>query len=228
MQRDRLPRHARSRPSNAVSYEKKPFCSHSSFTTRSPTVRKRVFLRHFVLFKDASFYQDRLGTNTGKPQKEMRFYRRWQKDCRDNGRWEAGAEKWLANSLRFVSFVCLSRASLGKSAPILWFKLKETAAACSQEPAVAQGPQPSPPPNSYAAQDDGNEIKPPSANVIVAVCMPMCESARLTKCLPGYSLSLARSGRRHLDDCHGAGCQLVSTIIADSKATRVPATWIFL
>jgi hypothetical protein len=95
-------------------------------------------------------------------------------------------------AFRFVrSFV----PGLGKSSPILWFKLKETAAACSQEPAVAQGPQPSPPPNSYAAQDDGNEIKPPSANVIVAVCMPMCESVRLTKCLPGYSLSLSRSQR---------------------------------
>ena len=52
---------------------------------------------------------------------------------------------------------------------------------------MAQGPQPSPPPNSYAAQDDGNEIKPPSANVIVAVCL--CVKVRVLQ--NAYSLSLA-------------------------------------
>jgi hypothetical protein len=33
-------------------------------------VRKRVFLRHRVCIKMPSFYQDRLGTNIGKVEKE--------------------------------------------------------------------------------------------------------------------------------------------------------------
>ena len=48
-------------------------CSHlAAHQSHVSQVRKRVFLRHFK-YKNDRFYQDRLGTNIGKTQKEERF-----------------------------------------------------------------------------------------------------------------------------------------------------------